>query len=360
MRLGRALFAVLGLMAAAAATAQEARFFRIATGTTGGTYFPIGGVIANAISSPPGARPCDRGGSCGVPGLIAVAQATSGSLENIELLRDGRIESGLTQADIAYFAETATGPYAGQPRFTELRAIGSLYAEQMHIVVRRDSGILGLADLAGKRVSVGEEGSGTIVEARAILKAAGLDEKADLTPHYLRPGPAADKLVGGEIDAFFIIGGPPVQAVSQAAARIPVRLLPIEGAAATALVRAQPFLTAAEIPADAYPGQDAPTPTVGVVAQWVTTSAVDADLVYAMTRALWNESTARLLSGSHPQGRNIQLAGALRGIAIPLHEGARRFYAEQGMSLGPPTGSGSHAATDGERPAERADGRDVP
>ena len=121
------------------AQAQDLHFFRIGTGTTGGTYFPIGGEIADAISNPPGSRPCESGGSCGVPGLIAIAQATEGSLANIEALRNSGLEAALAQADVAYAAYTATGVYKGQPPFTKLCAIANLYGEAVHLVVRADS-----------------------------------------------------------------------------------------------------------------------------------------------------------------------------------------------------------------------------
>ena len=141
--------------------AQEMTFFRIGTGSTGGTYFPIGGLIANAISNPPGARPCDRGGSCGPMGLIAVAQSTDGSIANVEAIRAGRLESGLAQADIAYWAYKGLRVFKGKGKQVEkLRAIANLYPEAVHVVVRRDAKIAKIADLRGKRVSLGPRDSG--------------------------------------------------------------------------------------------------------------------------------------------------------------------------------------------------------
>src|SRR5262245_25770950 len=108
---------------------DETRFFRIGTGPTTGNYFTIGGIIANAISNPPGARPCDKGGSCGVPGLIAIAQTTQGSVQNIELITDKTLDSGLCQSDVAYWAYSGSGMYGGGPPFDGLRAIANLYQE---------------------------------------------------------------------------------------------------------------------------------------------------------------------------------------------------------------------------------------
>jgi len=311
------------------AQAQEIRFFRIGTGTTGGTYFPIGGLLANAISNPPGSRPCDRGGSCGVPGLIAVAQATSGSVENIKEMRGGSLESALTQADIAFWSQQGTGPYKGQAPFTELTTIANLYTETVHLVVRADSDIKSVADLRGKSVSIGEEGSGTLVEAREILGAYGLKE-ADVKPLYMKPGPAADRLAEGEIDAFFIVGGSPVAAVSDAAARIPIRLVSFDDQPAEHLREKLPFFTETVIDEGVYDGVGA-TRTLGVGAQWVVRSDVPEELVYGITRALWHASTRRLLDNGHAKGASIQLSNAVNGLAVPLHPGAARYYREIGL-----------------------------
>lgn len=325
--IGLALGLALGPMTATP-LAQELRFFRIGTGTTGATYFPIGGLIANAISNPPGSRPCERGGSCGVPGLIAVAQATSGSVENLNLMAAGTLESAMSQADIAFWAHTGTGPYEGRPPMTGLRAIANLYPETVHLVVRADAGIDDVGDLAGKVVSLGDEGSGTLVEARAILAAHGLDE-SDVDARYLRPGPAADRLAEGGIDAFFIVAGQPVAAVTDAAARVPIRLVELAGPEAEDLLDF-PFFVETEIAAGVYPGVPA-TRTLAVGAQWLVREDVDEDLVYGITRALWHPSTQLLLAGGHPRGAEIVPGNALTGLAVPLHAGAERFYREAGL-----------------------------
>ncbi|UEM02933.1 TAXI family TRAP transporter solute-binding subunit [Skermanella rosea] len=309
--------------------ADDIRFFRIGTGTTGGTYFPVGGMLANAISNPPGSRPCDRGGSCGVPGVIAVAQATQGSVENLKEMRTGTLESALSQADIAFWAREGTGPYKGQQPFEQLTTIASLYVETVHIVVRAESDIRSIADLKGKVVSIGEEGSGTLVEARVILEAYGIAEK-DIEPRYLKPGPAGDRLVEGGIDAFFIVGGHPVAAVAEAAARTPIRLLSFDDEQGRNLKERLPFFTESVIGEGVYEGVSE-TRTLGVGAQWLVRGDVPEDLVYGITRALWHPSTRRLLDNGHPKGPSIQLATATKGLAAPLHPGAARYYREAGV-----------------------------
>src|SRR6266851_2969230 len=156
---------LFGALLGAAALAQEPRFFRIGTAATGGSFFEIGGLIAGAISSPAEGPPCERGGSCGVRGLVAVAQATPGSIENLRLINSGQIESGFAQADLAGWAYTGANVFAKAGAQTRLRAIASLFPAAAHLVVRAESPINSLEDLAGKRVSVGEAGSGTAADA---------------------------------------------------------------------------------------------------------------------------------------------------------------------------------------------------
>lgn len=323
------LTAALLFLGSGLVNAEDIRFFRIGTGTTGGTYFPVGGMLANAISNPPGSRPCDRGGSCGVAGLIAVAQATQGSVENLKEMRTGTLESSLSQADIAFWAHQGIGPYKGQPAFGQLTSIANLYTETVHVVVRAESDIRNIADLRGKVVSVGEEGSGTLVEARVILEAYGLGEK-DMEARYLKPGPAGDRLVEHDIDAFFIVGGHPVAAVAEAAARTPVRLLSFDDPQGKSLKERLPFFTESVIDEGVYEGVLA-TRTLGVGAQWLVRGDVPEELVYGITRALWHPNTRRLLDNGHPKGPSIQIGNALNGLAVPLHPGAARYYREAGV-----------------------------
>lgn len=318
-----------GLLLPGTTLAQDLRFFQIGTGTTGGTYFLIGGLLANAISNPPGSRPCDRGGSCGVPGLIVVAQSTSGAVENVLAMREGRLESGLVQADIAYAAYLGRGVFDDAPPAEALRSIANLYLETIHLVVRADSGIDTVADLKGRSVALGEKGSGTLVSARALLNAYKLSEKT-VKPVYLSPGTASDRLAAGEIDAFFIIGGYPLPAVADLAQRVPIRLIPFDDEQTEELEKRLPLFTEARIEAESYQGVPA-IRTLGVGAQWIVRGDIDADLVYGITQALWHPTTGKLLAASHPRAAAIQLDQALAGLAVPLHPGAERFYREAGL-----------------------------
>ena len=215
-------------LAASQALAQDITFFRIGTGGTAGTYFPIGGLIANAISNPPGSRTCADGGSCGVPGVVATAVASNGSVANVNAIASGSAQSGFTQSDVAYWAYNASGIYEGRPKVDTLRAIANLYPESFHLVARKGSGIKSIKDLKGKRMSLDEPGSGTLVDARLILAAYGLTEK-DVKAEYLKPQQAADKLKDGALDAFFSVSGWPQGAIAELAATTGIDLVPIDG-----------------------------------------------------------------------------------------------------------------------------------
>ncbi|MCG2606816.1 MAG: TAXI family TRAP transporter solute-binding subunit, partial [Achromobacter sp.] len=181
-------------LAAAAGTAQAQQFFRIGTGGTAGTYYPVGGIIGNAVSQP--------------GKLIATAVASNGSVANINGIMGGSFEAGFTQSDVAFWAYSGTGTFEGKPKAQDLRLIATLYPESIHLVTRKGAGIKGVADLKGKRVSMDEPGSGTLVDVRLILGAYGMTDK-DIKAEYLKPNQAGDKLKDGGLDAFFFVGGFP-------------------------------------------------------------------------------------------------------------------------------------------------------
>jgi len=329
-----AIAAALLLLALAATgegadATEEITFFRIATGGVGGTYYPVGGLIAQAISNPPGSRPCDKGGSCGVPGLVAVAQSAHGSVANIAAVAAGEVESAFAQSDITYWAHSGTGIYLKSGKVESIRAIAALYPESIHLVARKGLGIRSVLDLAGRRVSLDEEGSGTLVDARLILSAFGLKE-ADLEARYMKPVPSIEAMEAGELDAFFFVAGYPAKAVSELTTAGGAELVPIEGPEVDQLAEKYAFFTRGEIPAGTYAGVGA-VRTLSVGAQWITGAGVDADLIYRITRALWHDSTQTLLQAGHPQARAITRKSALDGVAIPLHPGAERYYREIGM-----------------------------
>jgi TRAP transporter TAXI family solute receptor len=271
---------------------------------------------------------CDLGGSCGVPGLIAAAVSTQGSVDNVKEMATGMVDLALCQANIARDAYSGNGLYSGKPIAT-LRVIANLFPEAVHVVVRKDGGSKSIGELKGQRVSVGEENSATLATAKIVLRGYNLTLK-DLKPVYEKLARSADMLRAGEIDAFFMLGGQPVVAIAHIAERTAIAVLPITGRAAERIIDAEPFFSPTVILGDAYSGVPA-TETIGVGAQLLVSAGMDADLVYAITRSLWDPRNRKVLDGGTPNGRWIRLESALDRLAGPLHPGARRFYLKAGM-----------------------------
>lgn len=322
--------AVLALGLAATAAAQEMAFFRIGTGGTAGTYYPIGGLLANAISNPPGSRPCEEGGSCGVPGLVASALSSNGSVANINAIAGGSLESGFAQSDVATWAYSGTGIWEGKPPVEKLRAIVNLYPESIHLVTSADSGINSVADLKGKRVSLDEPGSGTLVDARLILEGYGLSE-SDISVEFLKPDQAADRMRDGAMDAFFFVGGYPAGAIAELASQHAVKLVAISCDDAPAICEKYTFFATDTVPGGTYEGNPDDVKTLAVGAQWITSADQPEDLVYRITKALWNDNTRKQLDAGHAKGKAITKENALKGVGIPLHPGAEKFYREAGL-----------------------------
>ena len=321
---GLAITAFAGTVAA-----QDLKFFTIGTGGTAYTYYPVGGVIANAISKPPGSRECGKGGSCGVDGLIASAVSSRGSVDNINAIVSGLRDSGFAQSDVAFWAFTGTGTMEGKPKATDLRTIAALFEEHIHLVTIKGSGINSVADLKGKRVSLDEPGSGTYVDAKLILEASGLSTD-DITAEALKGGAASEALRNGKIDAFFVVAGYPTGSLVELASAADMTLVPIDGDAATSLTDKYGFFAQSDIPADTYEGVGA-TPTVAVGAQWFTSAKQDDELIYNITKALWNQESRKLMDVGHAKGKTITPDTALNGIGVPLHDGAKKFYMEAGL-----------------------------
>lgn len=306
----------LGASLAISPTAYaQQKFFRIGTGGTGGTYYPIGGLIGNAISN-------DK--------LNVSAVATNGSVANVNGIVGGSMESGFSQADVNFWAYNGTGIYEGKPKVEELRAIANLYPESVHIVTKKGLGAKSVADLKGKRVSLDEPGSGTLVNARAILAAYGLGEK-DIKPEYLKQQQCAEKLKDGSLDAYFQTTGYPQGTLSELAATNGFELLALAGPEADKLQAQFKFFANDEIPSGVYKDVNG-VKTLSVGAQWVTSAKIDADLVYQITKALWSDKTRAALDTGHAKGKVIRKETALLGIGIPLHPGAEKFYKEAGLA----------------------------
>jgi TRAP transporter TAXI family solute receptor len=299
---------------AGAAHAQQ--FFRIGTGGTAGTYYPVGGMIANAVSQP--------------GKIVATAQASNGSLANVNAIAGGSLEAGLSQSDVATWAYTGTGAFEGKPRIADLRLIANLYPESIHLVVKKGSGIKSVADLKGKRVALDEPGSGTLINARMVLAAWGVKE-TDIKPDYIKPNQAGDKLKDGSLDAFFFVGGAPAGAIAElASSGAGIELVPLAGPQADSLMKTSSWFAVDNIAAGTY--KDVPAvQTLAVGAQLVTSAKIPADTVYEITKAMYSESTQKTLQAGHAKGKFITKENAVKSAGIPFHPGAEKFYKEAGL-----------------------------
>ncbi len=307
---------VLMAVAVASSSVMAQQYLRIGTGGTAGTYYPVGVLVAKVVSQP--------------GKIIATAQTSNGSLGNAIGVDSGSLETGFIQADVASWAHSGSGIFAGKPALSGLRLIANLYPESIHIVVRKASGIKSVLDLRGRRVALDEAGSGTLISARQVLGVYGLKE-SDIKPEYIKPNQAADRLRAGTIDAFFTMVGAPGKAISElAASGLGLELLALDGAAADQLIASNPFLFKETIAANTYPGIAA-VATLAVGAQWVASDKLDAELVYQVTKALYSEAGQKALSSGHAKGRVMTLENAVRGAGIPWHPGAQRFFREVGV-----------------------------
>lgn len=329
----------LGLTAAAGALlgpdlarAQAPQFFRIGTGSAGGTYYPIGGIIANAISCPPGAACNTAGATDGVPGMVAVAQATQGSVQNVNLIQSGNAESGFTQSDVMHWAYTGTGLFEGRPKLERLRFIAHLFPEHIHAVVRKDSPIRTFSDLRGRRIAIGLQASGARIGSEMILEANGMRAGREYTAEFLNQAQGTERMQDRGLDATFTVVGYPAAAFTEFCSRTGCRILPIEGPEAQRVMERAPFYGTGVIPRTAYEGLEADVPTLTVGALWAVRDSVPEATVYAITKALWSDTTRGLLDRGHAKGREIVRAGALTGRGVvPFHPGAERYYREAGI-----------------------------
>lgn len=317
-----AVLAALGLSATAGADTPRISF-QIATGSTTGTFFPVGEAIAGLISHPPGVARCDVANVCGPAGLIITTRTSEGTLDNVLAVNNGDVESGLAQSDVIAAAVKGAGLFRPKGKETHVRVIASLFSEDVHLVAANDAKIDSVADLRGKRVSFGLPGSGVSFTADEILKAYNVPLMR-MRRFTLDTPAAIDQLKQGRIDAFFAIGGVPLDGLSDLLSAHAAKLVPITGPGSKELMKGEPSLQPAMI---AYPGQ-APVATVATRAWWIVRDSVPDALVYEITRALFNPANRSALTASHPSAREIGLATAALAPPAPLHPGAARFYGE--------------------------------
>ena len=306
--------ALAACVASAPLLAQEQ--LSIATAGTGGVYYPMGGGLAEIINRH-------------VEGYAASAEVTGGSVENMALIATGDVDLAIALGDTVQQAQTGTGRFSGQP-LGMIRGLASLYMNLVQIVTLADSGIGSLQGLKGKRVSIGAPGSGTEVNASAILSANGMSY-ADISEQRLNFNETADALANGDIDAGFWSVGAPTSSILNLATTRPVRLVALSDAEIAAARVASPIFARAVVPGGTYPGVDGDVPVLGIPNVLVASAEMPDALAYAITRAMFEQIGQ--LRAVHPAAGQTTVEFTLETLPVPLHPGAVRYYEEIGATV---------------------------
>jgi len=295
--------------------APKQTFVSIASGGTGGTYYPLAGAMAAIWND-------------GVKGMNAAAQTTGASVANVNLLREGKADIIFVQNDIAYYAVNGLELFKDKA-FPDMKGMAILYPETCQLIVLADSGIKDVAGLKGKKVAVGAAGSGVEANARQIMAAAGVTY-ADIQVQYLSFNEAASNLKDGNIDAAFLTAGHPTAAVQDISATKAINVVKIDDTIVAKLQSTYPFYTKTTIPAGTYKGVDADTQTVAVQAMLAVSAKLDAAVVEKMLQTMYAAAGSERLTAAHAKaGAMITLQNAQAGMSLPLHAGAEKFYGKK-------------------------------
>jgi len=303
---------VLFLMGAVA-SGYAADNLVLATGGTAGTYYPFGGAMAKIWNSK-------------IKDMNVTAQTSGASAENVRLINKKEVELALVQSDTLDFAFNATEAF--KEPLKGMSTIAVLYPEIIQVVVAAAGPIKSIADLKGKKVGVGAPGSGTEANFRQLLDAYGM-KKEDVNAQFLSFSESAEAYKDKHIDAFIVTAGIPNAGIMDVATQNEIRILNIPADVAAKLTQKYPFLAAVKVPANTYKGQTAEVSTVAVNAVLIAGSSLSEAMVYNLTKALF-ENQAELAS-AHAKGRELKLQYAVKGVSIPFHPGAVKFYKEKGL-----------------------------
>lgn len=302
-------------LATGVAQAQERVFFGIATGGTGGTYYPLGGMLAQVISN---------NSELDGKKLSATAETGNASVANAGLLGRGAIESAFVAADVLDAA------YNGKNQFKRpiknLRALGALYPETVQLVAQ--PGISSFNALKGRSVSSGSPGSGQWQLLGDLLSAHGMT-RDDIKEDYSSFSQSAEKIKDGNLDASLITAGSPTASIVELSNGHEISIVPLTGAPVKKLLEKQPYYASTTLPGGSYKGIDNDVETLAVRAVWATHADLSDDIAYAVTKALYENTDT--LAKVHVKGKEISLETALESVSIPLHPGAERYYREKGL-----------------------------
>ena len=304
--------AVLFVIGAVAAV-QAADNLVLATGGTAGTYYPFGGAMAKIWNSK-------------IKDMNVTAQTSGASGENVRLINKKEVELALVQSDTLDFAYNAKEAF--KEPLKGMTVIATLYPEIVQVVVAAGSPIKSFADLKGKKVGVGAPGSGTEANFRQLLDAYGM-KKEDVNAQYLSFSESAEAFKDKHIDAFIVTAGIPNAGIMDVSTQNEIRILDIPSDVAGKMTQKYPFLAGVKVPANTYKGQTADVSTVAVNAVLIAGNQLKDDMVYNLTKALF-ESQAELAS-AHAKGKELNAQYAVQGVSIPFHPGAVKYYKEKGL-----------------------------
>ena len=309
-------------------------FFQIGTGSVGEDYFSVGERLAAIISRPPGTPRCEAGLPCGVAGLVAVSRSSSGPLANLRAVSAGLFDSALVPAPILYMATRGEGAFRGESPVRNVRAIASVYQEALYIVTSRNADIASLSAMKGMRVSIGEAGTGTGEAARAVLAANRIDRRsAHLFEHDLTT--SIEMMLRGQLDAFFMLDAMPSPTIASLAARGSINLIPVSYEEAEDAALQQSGFAHTIIEADAY--RFIPETRLLVVPTiWIVNENEEGTLIHRISDALFRRDNHAFLSGAGlpgllPGSGTEQMKTAISTLPVPLHDGARRYFIDQGV-----------------------------
>ena len=284
------------------------QFLNIATGGTAGTYYPLGGALAELLNQ-------------NIKGMNASAQSTGASVANVNMLKDGSVDIAFIQNDIAYYAANGKEMFKDN-KVENIRGIAALYPETVQFVTTADKGIKSIADLKGKKVAVGASGSGAEANARQILGAYGLTYD-DIDVQYLSFGEAADALKDGNVDVGVVVAGFPTAAIQDLAANKSAALVNIDAEHADKLMKQYPYFTKITVPKGTYPGQEEDVNTVAVKCVIVTTDKLSDDLGEQIAKAIYEHLDR--MKAAHAVGKYITKDTALEGMSVKMNAGAEKY-----------------------------------
>ena len=304
--------------AAGASLAQDQRFMSIGTGGVTGVYYPTGGAICRLVNK----DRRDHGIRCSV-------ESTGGSVYNINTVRAGELDFGVAQSDWQYHAYNGTSQFEDQGKFEGLRAVFSVHAEPFTLIVRPDSGIESFEDLKGKKVNVGNPGSGQRATTEVVMDAFGMTMDDFALAAELKGSEMAQALCDGKIDAMIYTIGHPAAAITEAATTCDVKLVSVSGEAIDKLVADNPYYRTATVPGGMYKGNDEDVQTFGVGATFVSSADVPEDVVYTTVKAVFDNFDD--FKKLHPAFANLKEEEMIKdGLSAPLHDGAVKYYKERG------------------------------